>query len=44
MLEAEHVKLVRNKRARRLQKETGMKYTDALREIEKRMATEKENN
>jgi hypothetical protein len=43
MDDAEYVKLVRNKRARRLQKETGMKYTTALREIEKQMAAEKES-
>lgn len=44
MTDEEHNKLVRKKRARRLQKETGMKYTEALREIEKQMANEKENN
>jgi hypothetical protein len=44
MDDADYNKWQRNRRARRLQKETGMKYTTALREVEKQMAAEKEKN
>jgi hypothetical protein len=44
MEEVEYRKMVRNKKARRLQKQTVMKYTEALREVEKNLQANKKEN